>query len=83
MWATPFTEIFIPLEGVIDLGEQVKRLEKELAKAKGDVQRSEAKLQNQNFVSSAPPEVIEEAKKTLVESKEKVDSLERNLLSFK
>ena len=34
-------EVFVPLEGVIDLGEQVKRLEKDLAKSEKELQKLE------------------------------------------
>ena len=50
----------IPLKGVIDLGAEKIRLDKELAKANADIQRVDAKLGNEKFVANAPEEVIEE-----------------------
>lgn len=82
-WASSYTEVFVPLEGVIDLSEQIKRLEKELAKAKADLQKAQAKLSNQNFVANAPPQVIEEAQKTQADAELKVQSIERNIDRFR
>lgn len=81
--ATTHTEVFLPLEGVIDLNDQITRLEKELAKTKGDFERLNTKLSNQNFVNSAPKEVVAESKAKALELKEKVISLETNLNAFK
>ncbi len=50
----------IPLKGVIDLAAEKVRLEKELAKADGDIARVDAKLGNEKFVANAPEEVIDE-----------------------
>ncbi|RTL54685.1 MAG: valine--tRNA ligase [Bradyrhizobiaceae bacterium] len=50
----------IPLKGVIDLGAERARLDKELARADADIQRIDAKLGNADFVARAPEEVIDE-----------------------
>ena len=50
----------IPLKGVIDLGAEKTRLDKELVKAEGDIKRVDAKLGNADFVARAPEEVIDE-----------------------
>jgi len=50
----------IPLKGVIDLGAEKVRLDKELAKADADIARVDAKLGNEKFVANAPEEVIDE-----------------------
>ena len=52
----------LPLKGVIDLAAERARLAKELAKANADIARVDAKLDNPNFVSRAPEEVVEEEK---------------------
>lgn len=52
-------EIFIPLKGLIDLDKEVSRLEKELAGIRQDLARVQGKLQNENFLKKARPEVIE------------------------
>ncbi|NOT77434.1 MAG: valine--tRNA ligase [Bacteriovoracaceae bacterium] len=77
------TEIFLPLEGVIDLKEQVNRLEKELAKTKADYQKYESRMNNENFMKNAPEAVREEVKQGERDLKEKITSLEENLIQFK
>ncbi|WP_407051370.1 valine--tRNA ligase [Methyloraptor flagellatus] len=50
----------LPLEGVIDLGAEKSRLDKELKKLDDEVRRIDAKLGNEAFVAKAPEEVVEE-----------------------
>ncbi|MEQ8179779.1 MAG: class I tRNA ligase family protein, partial [Amphiplicatus sp.] len=50
----------LPLEGVIDIGAEKARLEKEIAKAADEIARIDKKLANESFVAKAPPEVVEE-----------------------
>jgi valyl-tRNA synthetase len=52
----------LPLKGVIDLDAERARLAKEMAKADADIARVDAKLNNPNFASRAPEEVVEEEK---------------------
>jgi valyl-tRNA synthetase len=52
----------LSLKGVIDLDAERARLAKEMAKADADIARVDAKLNNPNFVSRAPEEVVEEEK---------------------
>ncbi|QUS39956.1 valine--tRNA ligase [Tardiphaga alba] len=50
----------LPLKGLIDVAAEQARLEKELAKAEGDIKRADAKLSNEKFVANAAEEVVEE-----------------------
>jgi valyl-tRNA synthetase len=52
----------LPLAGVIDIAVEKARLEKEVAKLDGEVAQIDKKLGNEQFVSKAPEEVIEEQK---------------------
>jgi valyl-tRNA synthetase len=49
----------LPLKGVIDIGAEKSRLEKELTKVAADIARVDAKLGNADFVARAPDEVVE------------------------
>jgi len=55
-------EIYVPLEGVIDIDKEIARLEKDLKGTLDELARAEGKLNNQNFISRAPQEVIEKEK---------------------
>jgi valyl-tRNA synthetase len=49
----------LPLKGVLDVGAEKTRLEKELARVASDIARVDAKLGNADFVARAPDEVVE------------------------
>jgi valyl-tRNA synthetase len=75
------TTLIIPLDGVIDVGEEKARLEKEIAKLDSEIDRIDKKLSNKNFTSKAPAAVVdaENAKRVeYVDSRAKVEeALER------
>ena len=52
-------EVRVPLAGVIDVGAETARIDKELARVDGDLRLIEGKLSNPNFVARAPAEVVE------------------------
>jgi valyl-tRNA synthetase len=58
-------EIFLPLEGLVDVGRESARLQKELDEKTKDLERAVAKLSNPQFAGKAPPAVVakEEAKR--------------------
>lgn len=82
MNATSFAEIFIPLEGVVDLNEQIKRIQKEISKNENELKAFEAKLNNENFAKNAPPEVLVEVQEKYNDCKSKLESLKNNLKLF-
>ena len=51
-------KVMIPLAGLIDIVAEVVRIEKDIEKAQADLQKVEGKLNNENFVSKAPQEVV-------------------------
>jgi valyl-tRNA synthetase len=53
------SEIYIPLEGLIDLEVERQRLQKEITRLEGSLAGIEKKLSNEKFVSGAPSEVVE------------------------
>lgn len=81
--ATAQTDIFVPLEGVIDLNEQIKRLEKELGKAEKELSGLEKKLGNERFMQNAPQEVVDESREKQKILTEKIDALKANIENFK
>lgn len=53
-------ELLLPLSGLIDIEQEIARLEKEVQTLNSEVERVEKKLSNQGFVAKAPAKVIEE-----------------------
>ena len=64
-------EIYVPLEGVLDIGQELQRLGKEMNKVQTELTNISRKLMNEDFIRKAPEEVIEKAreKQTLLEEK--------------
>ncbi|MBS3945475.1 MAG: valine--tRNA ligase [Melioribacter sp.] len=52
-------DIFIPLEGLIDLNVERARIEKEITRISGSLEGVRKKLSNEGFVAKAPAEVID------------------------
>ena len=59
--------IALEVQEFITLSDEVARLDKEMAKLSKDIQGTEKKLSNQNFVSKAPPEIVEENRERITE----------------
>ncbi|UKS64213.1 valine--tRNA ligase [Rossellomorea marisflavi] len=55
-------ELFLPLAGLINIDEEIARLEKELDKWTKEVSRVQGKLSNERFISKAPQKVVDEEK---------------------
>ncbi|HID98072.1 MAG TPA: valine--tRNA ligase [Thermodesulfobacteriaceae bacterium] len=51
-------EIFIPLEGLVDLKGELRKLAKQEEKLRKELARTEGKLRNESFLSKAPEEII-------------------------
>ncbi len=68
-------ELYFPLAGLIDIAQEIIRLEKELKVLHSEVDRIEKKLGNPGFVSKAPAKVIEEEKAKLADYADKRDKV--------
>ncbi len=68
-------QVFLHLEGAVDVAAEVERLQKKLAKLRADKQRSEAKLSNEKFVTGAPAEVVERERRRLEETQADIAKL--------
>ncbi|MEV2907898.1 valine--tRNA ligase [Paenibacillus larvae] len=76
-------ELFLPLAGLIDIAQEIARLEKELQTLHGEVARIEKKLANEGFMAKAPEKVIEEEKAKLADYSEKRDKVIARLEELK
>jgi valyl-tRNA synthetase len=75
-------EIFIPLEGIIDLDAERQRVQKELEHVSSMVDSTEKKLTNENFVARAPKEVVDKEREKLEHFKVTLEKLRKNLAAF-
>jgi len=76
-------EYFIPILDKINVAEEIKKLEKELAHVQGFLKSVRAKLSNERFVSSAPAQVIETERKKEADALAKIETLEKSLQNLK
>ncbi len=60
-------DIFIDLAELIDVDAEIMRLQRELSKLDKVINAKQAKLKNENFVSHAPPAVVQKERAQLAE----------------
>lgn len=82
MKATGHTEIFIPLEGIIDIDAFIKKLENDKVKVQKDFDKVDKKLKNPKFIEKAPSDIIEKVKAEANEFEEKLNAINTNLENF-
>ena len=79
---TPLGELYLPLEGLIDLAAERQRLEKEIAKVEGELTTVGQKLANQNFVAHAPASVVAEHRQRQADFSTRLTQLQQLLGSL-
>jgi valyl-tRNA synthetase len=67
--------IALPIADLVDLEQEKSRLQKEISKLTGEIGKIESKLTNQAFTAKAPPEVVEEQRERLEETRSTKDKL--------
>ncbi len=72
-------EVIVPLEGIVDIDEEVKRLQKTIEKVKKDINILNQKLNNENFIKNAPEDLVESDKNLLKEAETKFRTLQDSL----
>ena len=76
-------KVIIPLEGLVDIDEEVKRLQKNIEKANKEIQVLNGKLNNESFVKNAAEEVVEADRALLEQSKKQLVSMQDALSRLK
>jgi valyl-tRNA synthetase len=71
--------ILVPMAGLIDVAAEVERLSKLRAKAQQELDKTRAKLSNENFVRNAPSEVVQTERERQVDFERQVTSLTEQL----
>ncbi len=74
---TPLGELYLPLEGLIDLEAESARLGKEIAKTETELVTVRKKLANENFVANAPAAVVAEHRQRENDFAEQLEQLQR------
>ena len=72
-------EVFVALEGLIDIDREKARLSKEIDRRNGFISGVERKLLNEGFLSKAPKEVIQQERDKLENAREELNKLITNL----
>ena len=69
-------ELYMPLEGLVDLEEEAKRKAEEIEKIKFEIERAEKMLSNPGFVNKAPQAKIDEEKAKLEKYKDMLEKMQ-------
>ncbi|MGQ9477236.1 MAG: valine--tRNA ligase [Candidatus Bipolaricaulia bacterium] len=72
-------EVFVPLEGLIDIAKERARLERELEEVERELAASLQKLEDERFLKRAPEEIIEKERAKAEEFRQRADRLRKNL----
>ena len=76
-------EVYMPFEDLVDIKEEIERLQKEKAKLESEVLRGEKMLSNPGFVNKAPEAKINEEKAKLENYKKMLETVIERLNSMK
>ncbi len=76
-------EIYLPLEGLIDMEKEIARLTKELENLRKVAASTTGKLNNERFVSKAPAHVVQAERDKLTATNEKISALEQRIKQLK
>jgi len=72
-------KVLVSLKGLVDLEDELARLNKLLERELADLKRSQGKLGNSRFVDNAPPAVVEQEHTRLAAHKTKVAGFEAQI----
>ena len=75
----PGAEIFIPLEGLINVDGERQRLSKELGNLKTQLEKLSRKLANADYLANAPKDVVDRDRGKKVDFENRVEKLNQNL----
>ncbi len=71
--------VYMPLDGLIDIDVEKKRLNSKLEQVQSDLDRVDKKLSNKGFLAKAPVDVVAKEKEKQAEFQEKLEKLKNNL----
>ena len=77
------TQVFLELEGLIDIDSEIDRITKEINFLERDLKSKEARLKNREFLTKAPPEIVEKEKEAVAAVGGKLINLKRTIALLK
>ena len=72
-------DIFVPLEGVLDVKKEKERIGKLIADTEKELVRCKARLSSEDFLKKAPPEVVAKEKEKNMQLVEKIKKLKKRM----
>jgi valyl-tRNA synthetase len=72
---TPLGQVFMPIEGIVDLAGERERLAKEISKLEAELATVRAKLSNESFIERAPVAVVTEHRRREMNFLKKLEQL--------
>lgn len=76
-------ELFLPLEGLVNVEEEINRLEKELEKWTSEINRAKGKLKNEKFVANAPEALVQAERDKQTEYEKRYTAVEEQIEKLK
>ena len=76
-------EIFVPLEGLIDIDKEMAKLEKEQARLEKELKRIIGKLSNRNFLERAPADIVEKEREKERSVRQRLDKIQGHMKMLK
>ena len=76
-------EVFIPFEDLVDIKEEIERLEKEKSKILVEKEKTDKMLSNPGFIAKAPAQKVEEEKQKQAKFSEMIASIEERISNLK
>ncbi len=76
-------EYFVPIEGAIDVEDEIAKLSEELKYTEGFLKSVQGKLKNERFVNNAPEKVVAMEKQKEADALAKIETLKTSLASLK
>ncbi|MDL2258528.1 class I tRNA ligase family protein, partial [Eubacteriales bacterium OttesenSCG-928-K08] len=68
-------EAFVPLEQLVDIEKERKRVQSEIERIRGEIARAQGKLSNEGFMAKAPAHVVEEERSKLETANDMLEKL--------
>ena len=75
--------VYMPFAELVDISQEIERLEKEEKRLQSEIARSNGMLSNEKFVSKAPAAKVEEEKAKLTKYTQMLEQVQTRLASLK